>query len=222
MMLPNALLLLGPTGSGKTPLGQMLAQRGLAGRRCVHFDFGEDMRRAVARAQPDAILAREDLRLLREVLSSGALLEDKDFPIADRLLRSFLTRQNVNHTTLVVLNGLPRHLGQAKGIETTVDVRTVVHLNCSPDTVLARIAANTGGDRTTRTDDDLTAVQRKLGIFTRRTAPLVEHYRRRGAAMVTIDVAPEMTAEEMLCDIAEVYDRIATSTRPRRTRRENL
>jgi hypothetical protein len=40
-MKNKAILPLGPTGSGKTPLGDYLEERGLFGRRCVHFDFGE-------------------------------------------------------------------------------------------------------------------------------------------------------------------------------------
>ncbi len=44
MKIPKAILLLGPTGSGKTPLGQALEKKGLAGRRCVHFDFGANLR----------------------------------------------------------------------------------------------------------------------------------------------------------------------------------
>ena len=45
MALPHALLLIGPTGSGKTPLGELLERSGLWGRPCRHFDFGERMRR---------------------------------------------------------------------------------------------------------------------------------------------------------------------------------
>ena len=50
MARPAALLLIGPTGSGKTPLGDLLDREGLWHRRCCHFDFGERMRRIVAGA----------------------------------------------------------------------------------------------------------------------------------------------------------------------------
>jgi len=195
--LPHAVLLLGPTGSGKTPLGDMLQERGLAKRRYVHFDFGESMRRAVANDEPDDIVSRDDLKFLRKVLDTGALLEDKDFPIAERLLRSFLARQQADEGPIVVLNGLPRHLGQARGIAAVVNVTTVVLLDCDPDTVRARIAANSGGDRTKRVDDDAAAVEKKLAIFTERTAPLVAYYRQRGARIRTIEVTATMSADDM-------------------------
>jgi adenylate kinase len=194
---PEALLLLGPTGSGKSPLGELLAARGLAGRRCAHFDFGENLRQRVADGAEDAIVSQQDIGFLRDVLASGALLEDKDFPLAERILRSFLTRAAADRNTLVVLNGLPRHAGQAAAVANTLAVRSVVSLDCSAETVRARIAANTGGDRTQRTDDDLEAIQRKLQIFAERTAPLVAYYRAQGVRLLRLAVAAETTAAEM-------------------------
>jgi hypothetical protein len=50
-VVPNslpALLLLGPTGAGKTPLGDWLEAHGLWGRPCHHFDFGANLRAVVA------------------------------------------------------------------------------------------------------------------------------------------------------------------------------
>jgi adenylate kinase family enzyme len=40
----NAVLIVGPTGSGKTPLGEFLQQTGLWEKRCFHFDFGKALR----------------------------------------------------------------------------------------------------------------------------------------------------------------------------------
>lgn len=193
----EALLLLGPTGSGKTPLGAMCERRGWQGRRCVHFDFGENLRLAVARDTPDEIVSAADIRFLREVLARGVLLEDKDFPLAARILRSHLRRAGATAETLVVLNGLPRHAGQAAAVAELLDVRTVVCLECSPEVVLTRVAANTGGDRAQRTDDDLAAVQRKLAIYAERTAPLVDYYRRAGARLIQLKVTNTMTSAQM-------------------------
>jgi adenylate kinase len=193
----DAILLLGPTAAGKTPLGELIEARGLAGRRCLHFDFGENLRQTVASGRPDAIVSAEDLQFLRGVLATGALLEDRDFPIAERILRSFLVRRAAEPSTWIVLNGLPRHAGQAQRVAAILDVRTVVALECSAETVVARVDANTGGDRTQRTDDDLDAVRRKLTIYAARTAPLVAYYRERGTRIVTLDVQVDTRPEAM-------------------------
>ena len=59
----EAILLLGPTGSGKTPLGQVLEERGLWGHTSRHFDFGASLREIVACNQPDTSIAAEDISL---------------------------------------------------------------------------------------------------------------------------------------------------------------
>ncbi len=85
-----AWLLVGPTGAGKTPLGRLLEEKGAAGRRCFHFDFGAELR-AVA-ASPDRVpkLSEADVGVVRGSLATGALLEDHEFPIALRILEAFL------------------------------------------------------------------------------------------------------------------------------------
>jgi adenylate kinase family enzyme len=191
MTRPSAILLVGPTGSGKTPLGEEIESRGLGGRCCSHFDFGAQLRAAVEGNPPPGLSAR-DIEFLRRVLDRGALLEDEHFPIADTILRAFLTAHPEDR---VILNGLPRHVGQAEDVDRFVHVEVVVALQCSAQVVLERIRTDAGGDRADRVDDDPDAVRRKLAIYTERTAPLVEHYRARGSRILSIPIAADTTAE---------------------------
>ena len=85
----DALLLIGPTGAGKTPLGEALADRGLGSRRCLHFDFVSELRRA---AEPNSDVSDADRAFIRRVIEEGSLLEPEDFPVAARLIASFLAR----------------------------------------------------------------------------------------------------------------------------------
>jgi adenylate kinase len=197
-----ALLLLGLTGSGKTPLGQTLHLRGVHGLRCAHFDFGEHLRRIVAGGQSDQVISIADIEFLRGILHTGALLEDKDFPIAKRILRRFLSQQGADAETLVVLNGLPRHVGQARAMASLLQVHTVVNLRCSAETVLARIAGNAGGDRSQRKDDRLADVRLKLEIFDQRTALLVDFYDSIGARIIQLSVSADTAPEQMWLELA--------------------
>ena len=192
----RAVLLLGPTGSGKTPLGETIRRRGLWGAKCLHFDFGENLREVVARDRPDDLIGREDIEFLRGVLQTGALLEDEHFPVARRVLRRFMATEGADRQTLILLNGLPRHVGQARAIDAILDVHALIYLQCSTETVIRRIRNNVGGDRTERVDDDPAAIHNKLAIFRRRTAPLVEYYRGRGATIETLEVTAAMTPEQ--------------------------
>ena len=190
---PDAILLVGPTGSGKTPLGERLARDGLWGRRCRHFDFGRRMREIVAAGAPPAWMAAADLALLRSVLEAGALLENEHVHVAENILRAFVAGGDRDAEGLILLNGLPRHVGQAEAVEAIVRVRAVIELACTGEVVLERIRTDAGGDRAGRRDDDEASVRRKLRIFADRTAGLLGHYRRRGVAVLTLDVTRRTT-----------------------------
>jgi len=192
---PTGILILGPTGAGKTPLGDCLGARGLWGRRCRHFDFGAALRRLAQTPNADGLLTAEEMRVVAESLRTAALLEDEHFPIARKVLSAFVAETAVGD--LIVLNGLPRHVGQARDVEVIVDVRAAVHLACTPEAAIARIRANTAGDRAGRADDDERAIRAKLDVFARRSLPLLEHYRRRGARVETVPVAADTRSEDI-------------------------
>ena len=199
----DALLLVGPTGSGKTPLGERIERRGLGGCRCVHFDFGAQLRRVPA-AGAHGRLTDDDVAFVRSVLQTGALLEDEHFPIAERILRTFLAERSVGPGDLVVLNGLPRHAGQARDVERIVTVGRVIELACTTETILARIRTDAGGDRAGRVDDDAPAVRRKLALYAARTAPLLDHYHAAGVPVDRIVVTPAATADDVLRELGRV------------------
>ena len=193
----RALLLLGPTGSGKTPLGNLIEERGLWDFTWVHFDFGAQMRKVAAGEPLGESFGREEVELIGRLLETGGLLENEHFPLAERILRSFLAERVADHETCVVLNGLPRHVDQAKAIEAIVEVRTVISLRCTRDTVLHRVFSNAGGDRAERFDDNPELVVAKLEVFRERTTPMVQHYRSLDVPVRQIVVTAAMTADEI-------------------------
>lgn len=197
----SGILLLGPTGSGKTPLGELLQARGLWGLRCLHFDFGHELRSSAN--NQDCTLSPVEREVILRMLKAGALLEDEHFPIAQKLLDDFMRRNQADRETLIVLNGLPRHLGQAEHLQEIVRLLAVISLECTPETVRYRIANNSGGDRTDRVDDSLAEVQRKLELFRQRTAPLLGYYRTRHVAIIPVVVRSATTPEDVLLEIGK-------------------
>jgi len=61
---PEAVLLVGPTAAGKTPLGDALQAGGLWGRACRHFDSGRGDR--AERDDDDPARVRRKLAIYRE------------------------------------------------------------------------------------------------------------------------------------------------------------
>lgn len=191
-----AILLIGPTGSGKSPLGEEVARRGLGGRRCVHFDFGAALRAIAAGAAGEG-WAEAEVAAVRASLAGGALFEDRDMPMIVRIVERFVEKARLGPGAVVVLNGLPRHAGQAEGLAGLLAVERIVLLEADAAVIMERLRRDPGGDRAGRTDDAAAAVERRLSDFRLRTLPLLDLYRRRGVPVGTIRVTAATTAPEM-------------------------
>jgi adenylate kinase family enzyme len=196
----EAIKLLGPTGSGKTPLGDHLEQAPLWNWRCHHFDFGANLRAVVA-GNGAGSFTMEEIRFLRRVLKEGVLLEAEHLPLAARILDAFIERKDVRNADLLVLNGLPRHVEQAKAMESKVAIISVVQLDCDARTVAERLRRNSGGDRAQRADDVETLVARKLAIYEERTRPLLDHYHSQGVRILKVPVGIKTQPAEIAAQL---------------------
>jgi len=202
-----SLLLVGPTGSGKTPLGEELERRGLGGRRCVHFDFGANLRTIAAAPDAKTLLTAPELGSIRHSLETGALFEDEDMPMIVKILDMFAAQRDLTPGTLLVLNGLPRHRKQAESLAGTIAVELVTHLEADAAVIRDRIRLDPAGDRAARADDRIEAVERRLAVFRERTLPLIDFYRERGIRVLSIPVTAGMSAGKMYEAVNNPVDR---------------
>jgi len=200
----DAILLLGPTGVGKSPLGDAIATHGLFDRTCFHLDFGSALRDAVSGGQRSAPYSSDELKFIHGVLEHGLLLENEHFPLAEKIIKLYLARVGFSQGNVLVLNGIPRHAGQAANIASIADIHALIVLECSADEVFCRIRNNIGGDRTERVDDNKELIEKKLKIFRERTAPLIEHYKNQGRSIYTVRVTETMTPEEALGNLSDL------------------
>lgn len=216
----DAWLLLGPTGAGKTPLGGRLERSGVSGRRCLHFDFGAELRRIEARPGEIRELSAGECAVVASVLRRGALLEDGQFPIVRKILRRFLRERNAAGSDLLILNGWPRHLGQARDLEGTAAVVRVVVLEADPETIRERIRTDAAGDRAEREDDSPGEIDRKFALYAEKTKPLIGYYDARGVPVTKLSVGPSTTAEDLFQNLRR-SDNGGETTNGRRNERRN-
>ncbi len=198
----KAILLIGPTGSGKSPLGDCLQAHGVDGRRCWHFDFGANLRAVAAGGLGG--FTEDEVAFVKEVLEAGALLENETFYLAKKILTVFEQANAISSKDLLVLNGLPRHVGQAEAMADLVNVVAVVELDCTPEIVFERLRLDSGGDRAERSDDQLELVRKKLAVFENRTRPLIAYYRELGGMLIRIEVAVSTQPADMIDTVAAV------------------
>ena len=198
----DAVLILGPTAAGKTPFGEHLEKKRFRDKRCVHFDFGAHLRKVAQEGATTKALSDDDVGIIVRALKSGALLENDSFHVASKILVSFAKRRRVKEGDLLIMNGLPRHVGQASDVDAIVNIRTVICMECAPWVIGERIRRDTGGDRSDRIDDTPSEVACKLRVYEKRTIPLIDHYRRKGIEMLTVkvglDTTPAAMAEQIM------------------------
>jgi adenylate kinase len=213
----DSILLLGPTGVGKSPLGDVIAENGLFNRTCHHLDFGSELRGAISRETRSAAYTHDELDFIHGVLERGLLLENEHFPLAAKIISLFLGRAGFSGGDLLVLNGIPRHTGQARDIATIATIHALIALDCSVDDVFCRIRENVGGDRRERMDDNSTLIAKKLATYGKRTAPLIEHYEQRNCQIYRISVSAVLTAAktfQTLSALAAAYPPVTLIAEP--------
>lgn len=193
----KSMLIIGPTGSGKTPLGGYIEKHGINGNKCFHFDFGNELRTiANLESTPDGFNKR-DHSFIREVLYKGLLLENEHFHIAEKIIYHFMYRNSFREDGTLILNGLPRHIDQAKDMTGIAKMDSLIVLECTADYVFRRIQENTGRDRTGRTDNGIEMIKKKLKIFKERTSPLIDYYSNAGSNIFRIKVTASSTTEQL-------------------------
>jgi adenylate kinase len=168
------ILVLGPQGSGKgTQAKRIKATYGIP-----HIATG-DMIREMKELPTD--LGRE----LKEVYDRGDLVSDE---LMIRLIRDRLSRGD----TLggFVLDGFPRTMPQAEALDELLhelgrDLDVVFDFQV-PDreTLLERMLGRAAEEG--RSDDTPEAIARRLELYDRETAPLVDYYRTHQANVVGI------------------------------------
>ena len=211
------VVLLGPPGAGKgTQARQLAARWGVP-----QIATGDMLRDAVAQG---TALGREAKRYME----AGDLVPDAVIVglIAERLARPDAVKG-------FVLDGFPRTVAQAEALDrllvehglrldrvvlfevpeaelvTRLSGRRVCrdcgrnyHVQFSPPRVADRCDA-CGGALQQRADDAEPKVRHRLAVYARDTAPLVEHYRRRGLLETIAGAGPVETVQAALLRATE-------------------
>ena len=168
------ILVLGPQGSGKgTQAKRIKATYGIP-----HIATG-DMLREMRGIDND--LGRE----LSEVMDRGDLVNDE---LMIRIIRSRLSRGD----TLggFVLDGFPRTLAQAEALDDLLSeldrsLDVVFDFQIPDRDVVVRRMLQRAAEEG-RADDTPDAIARRLELYERETAPLIDHYRTHQANVVGI------------------------------------
>jgi adenylate kinase family enzyme len=200
----KSLLLIGPTGAGKTPLGEELEKRGLFGKKVHHFDFGKNLRMV---AQNEIPLPERDKELIIEILKEGRLLKPEEFYLAENLLKNFLKLCNFEKEDILLFNGLPRNLYQAEKLSYSFHIEKVIYLKVDEKTLYFRLKNDPAGDRKEREDDLEELLQKKLKWFYEQNLPLLDYYSTKGGPILKIEVSEGDTGLTLYQKLLSLWER---------------
>ena len=161
------LVLLGAPGSGKGTQAARLREH----LQVPHISTGELLRAAVA--------AGTDLgRKAKAVMESGALVSDE---IVLGMLEERLTAGDTGGG--FILDGYPRNLAQANALDALLarlgqPVDIAVQLDVDAEKLVDRLAGRAQAEG--RADDSPDAVRKRLAVYDKATAPVVDFYRNTG------------------------------------------
>jgi adenylate kinase len=193
------VLLLGPQGSGKGTQAKLIAKT----YGIPHIATGDMIREMKELATP---LGRE----LKAVYDAGDLVDD------DLMIRLIDGRLDRGDTLPgFVLDGFPRTMPQAEALDEllrrlgrTLDV--VLELQIADrETVIARMLKRAAEEN--RSDDTDDGIRRRLELYDRETAPLVEYYRSTRGNVVGIH--GDGTVEQVFGEIQGVLDGVGSRSR---------
>jgi adenylate kinase len=100
---------------------------------------------------------------------------------------------------VLVLDGIPRNVGQAKIMEDMIDVKKVFHLSCpSRETLFSRLKKRALKDN--RLDDaNEEVIQRRLDTYETESKPVLSYYPKEAITVVDATQSPA----KVLLDILE-------------------
>jgi adenylate kinase len=179
------LVLIGPPGVGKGTQAARLEQESAL----AHIATGDLLREHRARGTK---LGRQ----AAEHIAAGRLVPD-DLVVA-------MVEERLRESPRFVLDGFPRTLDQAHALAdllpaTNRELTAVVFVDAPDDVVVERIAGRQDG----RDDDAPETVRRRLEVFHRTTAPVIEFYKRQG-------VLKRIDASRPIDDVYEDAHRLLT------------
>jgi adenylate kinase len=188
------ILLLGPQGSGKgTQAKRVAAEYGLP-----HVATGDIIR---AMKEEETPLGRE----VKAVYDRGDLVSDE---LMIRLIRERLGHEDAAGG--FILDGFPRTLAQAEALDELLrelhrELDVVFEFQVDDEqTLLDRMLKRAGEEG--RSDDTPDAIARRLELYRRETAPLVEYYRTRQGNVVGIHA--HRSVNQVFAELQETLERV--------------
>ena len=197
-------IFLGPPGAGKGTLASEVSKR----YGIPHISTG-DLFRAAIKNQTE--LGKK----VKSVMDSGRLVDDN---LTVALVKERLDKDDTKNG--FILDGFPRTITQADALEKITKMDSVINFHIPDEEVIKRLSGRRvcsscgkgfhvdfikprkdgicdfcGSSLITRDDDKIEAIQKRLDVYRKETAPLIDYY---GERKICVDIDATPSAEQVL------------------------
>jgi adenylate kinase len=186
------LVLFGPPGAGKGTQSKIITQK----RGLPQLSTGDMLRAAIEAGTPLGLA-------VKATMAKGELVSD------ETVIRIIAERYDQPDCKAgAVFDGFPRTIPQAEALDTMLAERgrkidLVLELKVDDAVLLSRVEARIKAGGVLRSDDTPDTLARRLEVYYKNTAPLIDFYRGQGK-LVTVDgMAP---VEAVTAQIAGILD----------------
>lgn len=208
------LIFLGPPGAGKGTIAVRVKEH----YQIPHISTG-DLFRAHIQNQTD--LGKK----VKAILDSGELVPDE---LTIEMVRQRLQEGDTEKG--FILDGFPRTIPQAEALAGFARIDAVLNFELSKASIVKRLSGRriakqsgrvyhvlynppkvegkcdeTGETLIQREDDQPAAIENRLAVYERQTAPLIEHYSQKDA-LISIDAEP--SADEVFAQVRNKIDNL--------------
>lgn len=165
------IVIFGPPGSGKGTQSQRIIEK----HGLTHISTGELLRHEISTGS-------ELGHQVKEIIGSGDL-------VSDHLIIDVLEKEldRLSDVPGIIFDGFPRTINQAQELKKILNARgaavsVMLSLEVEHDELIKRLLGRKAVSG--RQDDNMTVIEKRLEVYSERTAPVVEFYRKAGKLSV--------------------------------------
>eukprot|EP00834_Sanchytrium_tribonematis_P006605 NODE_502_length_6703_cov_1.353574.p1 type:complete len:444 gc:universal NODE_502_length_6703_cov_1.353574:4859-3528(-) len=156
--LGNTIILSGGPASGKGTMSDLIMKNHV----CCHISTGDLLREEIKKESFIGLL-------LKESIARGDLVPD------DLIMNLLLGKVNqCKRFPLIILDGFPRTVEQAKLLSGYLDISKVLYFKCAKETLVKRILNR--GLTSGRADDNENTANHRIETFLKETMPVLDYY----------------------------------------------
>lgn len=198
----KTVLLFGSPGAGKGTQGKILGQ--IPG--FFHLSCGDVFR---------SIDINSDLgRIFREYSSRGELVPDE---VTVKMWAQNIRAQTIlsiykPHDDLLILDGIPRSVTQAKLMNEHINVLEIVHLVCGDKEKMIERLQRRALKENRADDAKEEVIRRRWEVYERETRPVLDFYPKSIIREVNAIGSPAKVLEHVLKEVVPVQEKLFTHT----------